>query len=693
MGTCVNHPEIETSYLCMKHQIYLCESCLECRDPEIYCKFRSSCPIHFISLKGFDKKQKETLSDKVTIVFQPGNKRVEVQAGANILDVAQKADIYINASCSGNGSCGKCKLVVETGSVESEENSLLSLSEKEKGYVLACQAKVKNDVTLRIPEEMLEKKLKATGMGNEATDKLKGLVNDIDPIIKKYTLTLDPPSLDDAVSDLDRLKRSLMQIGCDTYSMSTGIRVMRQMTRSVREDNWHVEASVLQKKCSSEIVDVRPANQTEKPLGMAVDLGTTSIVVYIVDMETGRILSAASGHNGQAACGDDVINRIVCSEKEGVKKLKKMALSTINNLTQRALDPLDENYRHIESIIVSGNTTMVHLLLGIEARYIRREPYIPTISEFPVIKAGHIGMKAAHYAGIFVMPGPASYVGGDIVSGVLYTRLHRKSELTLFIDVGTNGEIVLGNNEFLMTAACSAGPAFEGGGIRWGMRAETGAIEKITLDPQTFDPDYITVENKPARGICGSGMIDLMSEMIIKGIVGQDGKYILNMDHPRMTMVSDEPAFILEFAENTDMDEDIIFTQSDIKSLTLSKAAVYAGFTVLLEQISMDFSMVQQMIITGGFGQYLDIEKAITIGLLPDIEREKFKYMGNSSIAGAYMALLSGQYRAEALDISNKMTYVDFSSNARFMEEFTRAQFLPHTDSNLFPSVYFAQQN
>nr|MDA3788943.1 ASKHA domain-containing protein [Desulfobacula sp.] len=610
-----------------------------------------------------------------------------VTVGTNLLEASQKADIYINASCNGKGSCGKCRLILQSGKVTSEKTSLLSNKEKEKGYVLACQSNIHEDIIVKIPEETIEKKLRAAGMGEAATKKLAGLVEKIEPIVEKISLQLDLPTMEDTVSDLDRLKRQLKKSGYDISKMSTNIRVMRQLTESVRDENFKVVASILWKKCSSEIVDVSPAQTLKQSLGMAIDLGTTSIVVYIVDMANGAILSAASGHNGQAACGDDVINRIVCSEKDGVKKLQKMALSTINNLTKRAIDSIHADHKQIENIVISGNTTMTHLVLGIKAKYIRREPYIPTISEFPIIKAGEIGLKAAYYAGVFVMPGPASYVGGDIVSGVLYTGFNKFQEPTLFIDIGTNGEIVVGNDEFLITAACSAGPAFEGGGIRWGMRAEDGAIEKITLDPVSFEPEYSTVENERARGICGSGMIDLLSEMFLKGVIGQDGKFQIDVNHPRFILFNEEPAFIIEFADNIDSEEDIIFTQSDIKSLILSKAAVYAGFTILLKQIGMDFSSISQMIITGGFGQFLDIEKAITIGLLPDIEREKFKYMGNSSVAGAYMALLSNTYRQQAIAISNAMTYLDFSSNNAFMEEFTRAQFLPHTDANLFPSV------
>jgi len=432
---------------------------------------------------------------------------------------------------------------------------------------------------------------------------------------------------------------------------------------------------------------VKPGNGEAKSLGLAVDIGTTSVVVYLTDMTDGSILAAASGHNRQAACGDDVINRIVCAEKDGVKKLGSMVLATINGLINEVLEGADADYRQIRNVVLSGNTTMIHLLLKIDPRYIRREPYIPTVSEFPILKGGRVGLKVNPVAAVFVMPGPASYVGGDIVSGMLYAGFHREEPLTLFIDVGTNGEIVLGNKDWLMTASCSAGPAFEGGGVRWGMRAEEGAIEKISVSPDTFETDYSTVGDVPPRGICGSGMIDLISEMLLTGIIDQSGKFVPDVSHPRIRSEKDETAYIVEFADKTAMDADIIFTESDIDNIIRSKGAVYAGFTVLLNQAGLDFSMVERVVITGGFGQYLDIDKAVTIGLLPDIERGKFQYLGNSSVAGAYMALLSDEFRKEAIRISNSMTYIDFSSNNQFMDEFTSSLFLPHTNVDDFPSV------
>jgi len=693
MGTCINHPERETRYLCMKHNVYLCDECLQCRDPELYCKFRESCAIWFMTKKkaGLDAgvgpdTAKDALSEH-RIVFRPEGKEIRVPDGTTLLEAAGRAGVHINASCNGKGACGKCKLVVTSGRAQRQSTPLLTDSEKDKGYVLACMSKVSGDLTLRIPEEALQRKLKVAGMGQEATARLKGIVTLPEPMLKEIPLVLDPPTLEDAVSDLDRLKRGLRKVKCDIDRLNVGLAVMRQLAATMREENWKVTVDVIQRKCANEILAVRPGNGNLPSLGLAIDVGTTSIVVYLVDMADGTIWAAASGHNQQAACGDDVINRMVCAEKNGVKKLSRMALATINNLIDEALDGADATADQVKNVVVSGNTTMAHLLLEIEPHYIRREPYIPTVTEFPILKAGDIGLTANPVAAVFVMPGPASYVGGDIVSGLLYTGLHREDPLTLFIDVGTNGEIVLGNKDWMMTAACSAGPAFEGGGIRWGMRAEDGAIEKVTIDPATLEPDTATVGDQPPRGICGSGMIDLIAELLQAGIIDRSGHFATDRNHPRIVTVNDEPAYVLAFAEQTPMKEDIVFTESDLKNLIYSKGAVYSGFTTLLAEAGLDFTMVERMVITGGFGQYLNIEKAIRIGLLPDMDRDKFAYLGNSSIAGAYMALLSEDYRREALDICNNMTYIDFSSNPRYMDEFTSALFLPHTNLEMFPSV------
>jgi uncharacterized 2Fe-2S/4Fe-4S cluster protein (DUF4445 family) len=621
------------------------------------------------------------------VTFEPSGEVVETVTGSSLLEAAAAADVHLNASCSGKGLCGKCKLVVVSGNIETEPSALLSEDEVRKGYVLACQSRVTSDAVVRIPEETLERKLKVAGMGREATGRLQGLVAAIEPMLREIPLELSPPTIEDAVSDLDRLNRGLKRQDCDIEKLNVGIAVMRQLAEVMRESRWKVTASVVRRRCFNELLEVRPGNGTEPSLGLAIDVGTTTIVVYLVDMADGSVRAAASGHNRQAACGDDVINRIICAEKDGVQKLSGMALATINGLVGEALDSAGAHVRQVKNAVVAGNTVMTHLLLQIEPRYIRRAPYIPTVAEFPILKAGDIGLKAHPAAAVFVMPGPASYVGGDIVAGMLFAGFHRGAPLTLFIDVGTNGEIVLGNREWLMTAACSAGPAFEGGGIRWGMRAEQGAIEKVVIHPGTLEPELATVGDEPPRGICGSGMIDLISELLSVGIIDRSGRFAADLKHARVRKVRDEWAYVLASAEQTPAGEDIVFTESDLKNLVYSKGAIYAGFTTLLKEAGLDFSGVERVLISGGFGQFLDIEKAVRIGLLPDIDRAKFRYLGNSSIAGAYLALVSESHRREARDICHNMTYIDFSSNLRYMDEFTSALFLPHTNLEMFPNV------
>jgi uncharacterized 2Fe-2S/4Fe-4S cluster protein (DUF4445 family) len=690
MGQCTRHPERETRYQCLKHGVWMCEECLACRDPQLYCKHRSACPIWFIEKRRKRLEQEAQAAaalPRAHVGFEPEGRTVEVPVGSSLLEAAQAADVHLNASCNGKGLCGKCKLVVVSGAIEAEPSALLRDTETRKGYVLACRSRVQGDALVRIPPEVLERTLKVAGMGRQATERLQGLVTEIEPMLSEIPLELLPPTAEDTVSDLDRLNRGLKRQGCDIEKLNVGLAVMRQLAAVMREGRWKVTAAVARRRGFNELLEVRPGNGGPPSLGLAIDVGTTTIVVYLVDMADGRVRAAASGHNRQAACGDDVINRIVCSEKDGVRKLSAMALATINSLVGEALASAGAHHAQVKNAVVAGNTIMTHLLLQIEPRYIRRAPYIPTVAEFPILKAGDMGLKAHPAAAVFVMPGPASYVGGDIVAGMLYAGFHREAPLTLFIDVGTNGEIVLGNREWLMTAACSAGPAFEGGGIQWGMRAEQGAIEKVTIHPRTLEPEFATVGQEPPRGICGSGMIDLISELLAVGVIDRSGGFASHIGHPRIRKLRDEWLYVLVPADQNPAGEDIVFTASDLKNLIYSKGAVYAGFTTLLKEAGLDFGSVEQVLISGGFGQFLDIEKAVRIGLLPDMDRAKFRYLGNSSIAGAYLALLSEAHRREARDICRAMTYIDFSGHQRYMDEFTSALFLPHTNLEMFPTV------
>jgi uncharacterized 2Fe-2S/4Fe-4S cluster protein (DUF4445 family) len=352
------------------------------------------------------------------VTFEPGGQAIEMPAGGTLLEAAEAADVHLNASCNGKGLCGKCKLVVESGKIESEPTTLLTDAEKQKRYVLACQSRLLSDAVVAIPPEAIERKLKVAGMGRDATERLKGLVTEIEPMLREIPLELLPPTIEDSVSDLDRLNRGLKQQGCDIEKLNVGLAVMRQLADAMRENHWKVTASVVTRPCFNELLEVRPGNGREPCLGLAIDVGTTTIVVYLVDMADGSVRAATSGHNRQAACGEDVINRMVCAEKDGVQKLSGMALATINSLVGEALDSAGAQARQVKNLVVAGNTVMAHLLLQIEPRYIRRAPYIPTVAEFPILKAGDIGLKAHPAAAVFVMPGPARDVGGSRCSSM-----------------------------------------------------------------------------------------------------------------------------------------------------------------------------------------------------------------------------------------------------------------------------------
>ena len=691
MGKCSNHPDRETSFLCLKHNIYMCEECIKCREPEMFCKFRLSCPIWFMDKRQKDWDREARAQEEVKtfkVIFKPEDREISVSEGSTLLDAAVAADIHINASCNGKGSCGKCKLILESGNIKSEPTSLLSDQEKEKSYILACQTKVLGDVTVKIPEETIERKLKVAGMGQQATDRFKGLVKDIRPMLIEIPLELEPPTLDDSASDLDRLNRGLKKTGCcDVEKFNVGIKVMRELATAMREENWNVTASVIRKKCANEILNVRPGNGQEKSLGLAIDVGTTSIVVYLVDMTDGSIIAATSGHNRQSACGDDVINRIVCAEKDGVAKLSRMALSTINNLINEALASVNGNFKDIKNVVIAGNTTMTHLLLKIEPRYIRREPYIPSVSEFPILKAGEIGIKANPIAAVFIIPGPASYVGGDIVAGVLACGMADRPETRALIDVGTNGEIALGNSEWMVCCSASAGPAFEGGGIKNGMRATRGAIERVEIEDG--EVRYTTIGKARPRGICGSGLIDLIYGLVKNGIINHDGRFDLSLKNERVVEGEGNPGFVVARAGETESGKDLIVTETDIENIIRSKGAVFAAIKSLVDYVGLGFEDIETFFVAGGFGTYLNIPRAIGIGLLPDIDPERIRFIGNSSLMGARMALLSSHAFERTLKIAKGMTNIELSTYQPFMDEYVAAMFLPHTDSRLFPSVHY----
>jgi len=632
-------------------------------------------------------------SNKCIIVFRPSGQVVEVEVGTLVADAAAQAGVPLHLPCGGQGRCGRCKVRVEHGAVTQRPGMRLTALEEAEGYVLACQATIKGDAVLFVPEqEKIERKTlpsiqTAEIIGPPETDW------PCRPFIQRVHLVIPPPSLADNTTDLERLQREL-GARLPISRLRVNLPVLKSLAMTLREADWHVTPVIEMTPQFEEdgreprLIDILPGDQTNRSYGVAIDIGTTSNVIYLVDLLTGKVVDRASAYNGQIACGEDIISRIIYSLKgDGLAHLQRLVLKTLNDLLQDLQGRNEIEARDITRATVVGNTTMIQLFLGLSPRWIREEPYIPTLTHPPPVLAEEIGLAINPQATVDCLPGVGAYVGADITAGVLSSGMYKTDLLTLFIDVGTNGEIVLGNKDWLICCACSAGPAFEGGGVRFGMRATAGAIEEIWINPANQEPTYQVIGNIPPRGICGSGMISLLAELFISGIIDKAGKVRRDLPSPRVRVGDHGGEYVIAWAPETAIGRDIVITEVDIENLIRTKAAIYAGFSVLTKSVGISLADVQQVLIGGAFGQYLNIEKSIQIGLLPDMPWDRFKFLGNTAVLGAYHALLCQQSRREAVKIAQKMTYLELSADNRFMEEFTSALFLPHTNITAFPSV------
>ncbi len=624
---------------------------------------------------------------KCTVTIVPDDLSIEVPAGTVLLNAIVDLGLYIGGDCGGQGACGRCKVIVEKGDMSAGCTTHLTDSEIADGMCLACVTLVEGDMHVRLVDEM-EVEEEAILADSEETRITVGhwLIN---PRTKKEHLKLPPPTIDDNISDLERIKRGLKHKGHQADGLHCSLEVIRKMGNSLRDGNWDVTLTLMESGKTLEIMDVEAGNVAEHSYGLAIDVGTTTVVVYLVDLLTGQVKGVASDYNSQISCGEDVISRIVFTQKskDGLERLHRLVITDINKLIKKVCKKSHIPPERIESLVVAGNTTMTHLLLGIDPTFIRQDPYTPTANFLPLTHTRDLKLKVNPNALLYCMPCISSYVGGDITAGVLRTEMYKKEGLTLFIDMGTNGEIVLGNSEWLMAASCSAGPAFEGGGVKCGMRATVGAIERVRIDVKCGAPTISVIGEKKPRGVCGSGIVDTLAELFMCGIIDQKGKFKKDVC-PELIRVADGIAeYILVPGKDTDSGEDIVFTEVDIDNLIRAKGAMYSGFRVLLTEMGMTFDDVDQFLIAGGIGNYLNIENAIAIGLLPDISPKKFKYLGNTSVIGAQLALLSMNLTADAEEIAHKMTNIELSVSQHFMEEYMGSLFLPHTNVGQFPTV------
>jgi uncharacterized 2Fe-2S/4Fe-4S cluster protein (DUF4445 family) len=618
-------------------------------------------------------------------------------------------------------------VIVQRGSeVRRRSTVRLSTEDLAAGYALACQTVIEGDVVVTIPpQEKIERRL--------VTDKTAYRISlpftyhqlRHQPM-RVFTLALDPPSMADQTDDWSRLKRALAgalapatsdgdgagPVAVETAAgrertrrmagLAADLPVLRRLGTLLRERDWAVTAIVEMDSWDHpegppRLVDLLPPGGLEHLWGAAVDIGTTTVSLFLVDLLTGEVITKAAEYNGQIKRGEDVISRIIYASKDnGLEELQSLVVSTINELLDRAARRAKISPSEIYKMTVAGNSTMIHLLLGLPSNSIRLDPFVTTINHPPPVRAHELGIHIHPNASVDCLPGVASYVGADISAGVIGSQMCESSALTLFLDVGTNGEMVLGDCDWLISCACSAGPAFEGAGVRDGMRATVGAIEEVWINSDTYEPSYRVIPNPkleaqssptPPRGICGSGLISLLSEMFITGVIDKAGNLNFDLDTPRIRRGEHGPEYVIAWGEQTEHGRDIALTKVDIDNLIRAKAAIYAGFTVLAQSIGIDLSLVERVLIGGSFGQYINVEKAVQIGLLPDLDWQKFHFLGNTALQGALLALLSREYRRRVGEAAQKMTYLELSADNTFYEAFTSALFLPHTDMSQFPSV------
>lgn len=630
---------------------------------------------------------------KCIVVFKPSGKIIEIEQGTLLLDAARRAGVEVQTPCGGFGRCGRCKVQVEMGEVARRQTPHLTQADIEKGVALACMTVVKGDAIVYVePKETV----KLAPPLETAAEKIALPIAcewERNPRIRKYCVSIEPPTLADATNDFDRLRREL-KLKHGVENIYASLHVLRSLPTTLRQDGWKVTAVLETDKSDgnrdrqARLIAALGGDKTKNSWGVAVDIGTTTVVVYLVDLLTSKVVDIASAYNGQINAGDDVISRIIYSQRgDGLSQLQSMVVKTINDLLIELGGRNRVKLPEINQMVVAGNTTMTHLFLGINPKYIREEPYVPVTTHPPIIRASELGLRINPEAGVYAFPSVGSYVGGDIVAGVLSSGMFQTDKLTLFIDVGTNGEIVLGNADWLITCACSAGPAFEGAGVRNGMRAIPGAIEEVWINTETFEPTYRVMGNLPAQGICGSGLLSALAELFISDVIDKGGRIRRELDTPRVRVGEHGAEYVVAWASETQNEQDIVLTEADINNLIRAKAAIYAGFNVLVNSVGVTLADVEQIYIAGGFGRHINIEKAIQIGLLPDMPWERFKYLGNTSALGAYTLLVCQDMRSTADEIAAKMTYLELSADNSFMNEYTSALFLPHTDTSAFPSV------
>ena len=638
---------------------------------------------------------------ELTFTFENGESPVKISVSPEetLLEAARKANVAIDAPCSGNGSCGKCRVKLISGEVEGLQTSHISDEEYADGWRLSCCTYARSDVTVQVPDiaSAYRSRMKTADLstGEEIAifeELLKGVQEAGIRLDNNYCavdLALSEPTLEDTMPDNERLTWALEEAtGCERIELP--FYPMSRLPKALRDAEWKVRVLGEKKDGTFTVYDVTGQDDNAPMCGLAIDIGTTTVSAVLFDLKDGRLLSKASGGNGQIRYGADVINRIIEQGKPGGRKKLQDAIikETLVPLIAEMCKDAKLSARRILRMCVASNTTMNHLLVGVDADPVRMEPYIPAFFHWDGLKAGDLGLPAHPNAPILLAPNIGSYVGGDITAGTFAGMIWNKDELSLFIDLGTNGEIVFGNRDFLMSCACSAGPAFEGGDISCGMRATDGAIESCVIDRDTMQPTFgiIGEAGQKPVGLCGSGIIDTIAELFRTGIINSKGLFVregarVARDH------HGTGRYILAFPEESATGREVALNEVDILNFIRAKGAIYSAIDTLLSAMDMDQSVIEGVYVAGGIGSGINMKNAVRIGMFPNVPLELFHYIGNSSQAGAYAMALSDEAAKKVEEVAKNMTYMELSTHPGYMDAFVAACFLPHTDASRFAGL------
>ncbi|MEM3759712.1 MAG: ASKHA domain-containing protein [Candidatus Bathyarchaeia archaeon] len=621
------------------------------------------------------------LHENVKILFEPEARKVQVPKGTTIFQAVKYAGISLRSECGGKGLCGKCRIIIKKPEDLSEltelEKKHLSKSEIEHGYRLACQTKVLKDAVIIIPPESSLEFRKIQTVGIERFLEPKSTV-------KKIYVALPKPTLQDIRPDYERLIGGLSQISKFDH-VEIDYDVLKRLPSVLHHSNFKTTVTIWGGR---KIISVEPGDTTKDFFGLAIDVGTSKIVGYLVDLATGETLEVESLENPQLAYGEDIITRITfaTANSENLRTLQNIVVDAVNKIINEMCERRKIDSNKIYEAVVVGNTAMHHLFLGIQPKYMALSPFTPAIKKQINVKACELNININPSGIITFLPVIAGFVGADAVADVLASGICDSEDVSLLIDIGTNTEIFLGSSKGMLSCSCASGPAFEGFHIKHGMKAVTGAIEKVRME-SNFEVKYETVEHEKPAGLCGSAIIDVVAEMFKHKIIDSRGKINHNIKTQRLRERNAEVEFVIAWGHETKTGEEITVTQKDIREIQLAKAAIYTGCSILMKRKKLKEKDINKVFIAGAFGNYINPENARIIGLIPDVSIEKVEFIGNAAIVGAKMALISEDARKKADKVSKKVRYLELAADPNFNEEFLKATLIPHQDLNKFPSL------